>query len=256
MKLFKYIFILIGFLFVYENLFSNNLPGGEDRVTGSRKEPFTLAPFIGFCYNSYPDIFKTHDEKYLCYDFSNGKGMDIKYGLKAFYWFNQDWGFSPSISFNELGGEFSKNANDIPINNQNNEVEFLNLEEKVKLEYKSIVLDMLLCYNIIDFDMYLIFGPSISYNSKITFQYSEKIISPSGAYYLNGEKSKILQEMDYPDYKNFNLLLKGGLGLSYRITRHLFVNPEFQYVFPVTRPAEDLKISSMQFTCGLKIILF
>jgi hypothetical protein len=256
MRLFKYVVVLLGFLIHNGNLFSNVLLGGEDRITGFRKEPFTIAPFIGINYNMYPKIFQTHDEKYICYDFANGKGLEFKYGIKAFYWISRDWAFSPAISLNELGGEFSKTVNDIPFNNENNKVEYLELEEKVKLEYKSITLDLLLCYNIIDFDMYMIFGPSICYNRKITFQYSEKILSPKNAYYLNGEKSKILQAIDYPDYKKINLLLKSGFGLSYRIDKRIYINPELLYAFPLNTPAESIQISSIQFTCGLKLNLF
>jgi hypothetical protein len=254
MKIHKYVILFAMFVFTCGNLFSYRLFHGEDRVTGSRKDPFTISPFIGINYNIYSKPFQTYDEKFICYDFINGKGLGINYGLKAFYWINQEIGLSPGISYSELSGKFSKTVNDIPINNEKNEIEFLNLEKK-QIDYKAITFDLLFCYNIPDIDLYLILGPAINYNQKISFKYSETILNPSSAFYLDGSKSRTLQEIDYPDYKSINLLVKGGIGFCYQLSKYVYIDPEIMYAFPLSNPADKLVVSSVQFSLGLRLNL-
>jgi hypothetical protein len=247
--------VLLCSLFVGTHLFAAG-PGPKDKILAPGRLLFLLGPYGGIDYNIHKGQFNVIEGNLVCCTFDNGTGIKPVFGVKAFIPLSEAFHISPRVSFEGRGGEFTTRET-LPIFGQNNQVENMDLEEKLRVTYNTLTVDLFASYTFTSFGLYVTAGPSVGFSVSKEFRKTETILGPPGVRYLDGTTSKEFSLEVQGSVNSVLFSLRGGIGAAFPIARSVYLNPEVLYIFPLNKVSKDFdwKASGIQATLGVLFAL-
>jgi hypothetical protein len=204
---------------------------------------------------------------FLCNDFENGSGLGGILGINIFYPISGYIDISPRIYFQSEFCNFSQNTI-YPFLNENNIIEDVTFEDKLKTKMRSINVDLFVSYYPFSFrfdryNLYFNLGLSMNYFISQNIYNTETIAKPGGVKFLDGSTFKTLtdQNLDFIESQNYSI--KAGFGLKWNIYKKIFFNPELIYSIFTTESTKEagwnaylykssvFKINRLQITLSL-----
>ncbi|MBX7216194.1 MAG: outer membrane beta-barrel protein [Candidatus Kapabacteria bacterium] len=179
--------------------------------------------------------FTVTDSKLPCALFTNGEGAGPVGGVKGMLYFNRWFFFSPRIRYETRSGTFLTPLPDEPVRDEANAIVQLSQEAQVDATMATFTFDPLVGIEIARTGLYLCGGPSASLLLDGSYDYTERIKSPSRFTYVatGTTEQGLVDGASFQQYQQFAFDLRGGAGFILRIGK-FGLNPEVFYSFPLT----------------------
>lgn len=250
-------FIALITLFIIANTsFAETPDEPKDKILEPGFRLLLLGPYGGVNFNFHRGQFRTTDGNYLCCEFNEGKGIGLVAGIKAFIPITEALHVVPRLAYESFGGEFTEQINDIPMRGAGNQLEYWNVEEKLKVTLNVFNVDVLGAYTLTSFGLYIAAGPAAHFTMKKEFKTTETILGPPGVRYLDGSTTKEFLKQETA-VRDMLFSLRGGVGALIPLTQSIYINPEALYSFPLTTVSKEgeWKASAIQATLGILFLL-
>ncbi len=231
----------------------SSVPEPRDKILYPGFRSMLVGPYLGLNYNMHDGLFYTTENDLVCCGFNKGDGFAPVVGVKAFFPLSDRWWFSPRLVYEGRGGEFTGDAQPLPILGRDNQVEELLEEYTLNVTMHTVNVDAFAAYDILPDRLYVQAGPSLSVVASKNFRKTVRIVGPPGVTYLDQVTEKEVYNGDMDITESVFFSLRAGVGYFLRISRKLFVNPEVLYSYPLTRVSTDneWKAGAVQVTVGL-----
>lgn len=179
--------------------------------------------------------FTVSDSKLPCALFTDGEGSGPLGGVKAVIYFNRWFFFSPRARYETRSGTFLTPLPDEPVRDETNAIVQLSQEAQVDATMATFTFDPLVGIEIARTGFYLCGGPSVSLLLDGTYDYTERIKSPSRFTYVatGTTEQSLVAGRSFENYQQLAFDLRGGTGFILRLGK-FGLNPEVFYSFPLT----------------------
>ncbi len=173
-----------------------------------------------------------------CSPFVDGSGTGIAIGVSAFVPLTEDLDLRAALRWESVDGEFTSLRKNYPFLGQNNQVEYVDLEDELDISMSVIQLDLRAAYTVMQPGIFVSAGPVLSLPLSSNWKLSETITSPDRVSYLDGERSLVLWDEEIPDM-NVHFGLRAGAGARLTVMESLILVPEITYTHPLTELHSD-----------------
>ena len=230
--------------------------GLKDKILEPGFRLLLIGPYGGIDYNMHRGKFSTTDGHFTCCNFDEGTGIAPVFGAKLFYPLTDEISLSPRVAYEGRGGEFTQTRNDIPILGSGNQIEYWNVEEKLKTKLNTLTLEVLGTYTLTSFGLYVAAGPSVGFLLSKNFETTESILGPPGVTYIGGGTTKAFPDQ-ITDINSTLISIRGGIGALIPVSNMIYLNPEALYSYPFNKVAKgyDWKASALQATLGILFMI-
>lgn len=207
--------------------------GGQSLISSGNT---LLELFGGADYLSHGGAFATTDGRYSCCGFDGGSGMRFRIGLAAWIPVAPGIFLVPRYSFGNSGGTFTQTRSlPIPLGGG---VAEMQLEEKFRASLPISVFDLFGAVNVLNENLHLFAGPTVGLVSGPSFSTTETIVSPGGATYTDGSRSRTFEDQTTEiERTQFGITFGAAYAIPWNESFTLF--PHLEYTLPLTRISRE-----------------
>ena len=228
-----------------------------DKVLGPGGARFNIGLYGGIISNSHTGEFTLSEDGLVCCQFDGGNGIGPTVALRGEYFPNRKgtWGIGARIAWEDQSAEFESGVEQLLIFGENNRPEQADFQNQLDASLSGISFSPLFMFKLIDLDLYISAGPSITYFASPSFDKTEQILGPSGVTYLDGTTELSLPDIPVNNIESTYFSVMGGLDLRYPLSDNLSLGSEVFYRFPLTKIStdEDWKVSNLIATLGVSL---
>ena len=232
-------------------------PFPVDKVLGPTGARLALGLYGGIISNDHTGKFTLSEDGILCCQFDGSSGFGPTVALRAEYFLNrkETRGFTVRLAWEDQSAEFESAVEQLLIFGQDNRPEQANFQNKLDASLSAISFSLLFMFKLIDLDLYVSAGPSLTYFASPSFDENEQILGPTGMTYLDGTTELSLPDIPVNDIESTYFAFIGGLDLRYPLSDKLSLGSEIFYRFPLTKITtnEDWKVSNLITTIGVSL---
>ncbi|MBR9978617.1 MAG: hypothetical protein KFH87_11075 [Bacteroidetes bacterium] len=192
------------------------------------------------------------DGSYECCRFTDGNGLGLTGGMRILYALNDVSTLRGGVAWERVVSEYDASRKNHPILGRGNRVEYVSLQEDLKIRFSGISVELGFVYRLYRPGMYVAVIPTITIPTTVEWKSTETITAPEGVRYLDGSRSKVLIDEPMPDLNSY-FSLRFGTGALFPITEDLMLNPEMLFAIPVTNAHSvySWSMSGFDLTLGL-----
>jgi hypothetical protein len=212
-----------------------------------------LGPYAGINLNMHSGQFSTSENGVTCCNFSEGDGIGLVAGIKAFIPISDAFRISPRLFYEQRGGDFTAELLSYPFFGANQMLEYVDMENKLEASLGTIGVDLFASYHTGVAGIYLAAGPSFCFVASQNFRKTESILRPSGVTYLDGSTSKAVFDGELEIVQDLLFGLRGGVGMLLPVTSEIQLDFEALYHLPLNSVSSesDWNASAFQATIGI-----
>lgn len=199
--------------------------------------------------------FAVSDQALPCAVFGDADGQGPGFGARSFLYLNP-WLFaSPRIRFEARPASFIAPLAGEPVRDASNAETILQQEAQADMAMSSLTLDARVGIDIMESGLYVAVGPGVSLMLEGSYDYSERILGPSGFLYSDTRSGEhmLVDDRAFENFQSIAVDLRGGAGYLLQLDR-LVINPEVFYSFPVTsslKAPDKLKQTGISGSLGI-----
>ena len=249
-------------------LFSNlapSLPGGQN-VFSPDMSSILVSGFVGFNHNTNIGNFSAK-----CDCSFEGKVGLLKIGL-AFggditYIFSSEWGVIAKLYYDDKHTtESFERSKPFPIKYGNQVIiRDVKTEEKANVSLSYLTAGLFMRYQPRLQRWFVYAGPTIGKNLSNKIEQTETIVTNELTYIEGANTERIVSQDGIDNRNNIRAEALVGVGYEYMLGPRLFLSPEFQFAYPITKitsgastsaPDGNWKVATARLSVGLKYVAF
>ena len=237
------------------------LSAQDDTVLGPGEgsSQLMIGLFGGIVTSNHKGQFTLVEEGITCCEFDGASGTGPTAALRVQYNLSEQspWSLAARIGWEDHSAEFETEVEQLLIFGENNKPELADFQNRLSASLSGITISPLIMYKILDFDLYLSVGPSITLYGSPSFDKTEQIVGPEGVTYLDGTTELLIPDVTIDGVGSSYIGANAGVDLRYPLTDKLGIGLELLYRIPLTKiaPDEEWKVSNLIATAGFSLSL-
>lgn len=241
-------------------------PGGGN-IWDPTMSSILVSGFVGFNHNT--NIGKFSADCDCSYDGKIGLlKIGLAFGGDITYIFSSEWGVIAKLYYDDKHTTESFNrTNPTPIKWDNKVViNDVTTEQKANVSLSYLTAGLFMRYQPRLQRWFVYVGPTIGKNLTSKIEQTETIVTPELTYIEGANTDRIVKQLDIENRVNIRAEALFGIGYEYMIGPRLFLSPEFQFAYPITKinkgaylsgaPDGNWKVVTARLSVGLKYVAF
>ena len=210
---------------------------------------------VGYTLWKNQSSFAVSDRELPCAVFGDTEGQGPDFGTKAFIYTNPWLFFSPRARYETRSATFVSPLPGEPVRDASNTETMLSQEAQTDLSMSSITLDLRVGADPFEIGLYVCAGPAVSLMLDGSYDYSERILGPSGFLYSDTRSTEhvLASARTFENFQSIAVDARGGVGYLLEFGR-LAINPEVFYSYPLTstlKAPDKLKQAGISGSIGI-----
>lgn len=247
--------LLLAFATIRGTVSAQTDPPAPDRPDEAR--PISIGLIGWGTMNLHRGDFTSYDGILECGTFDEARTIGWGAGYLAEFPLGRSFSLSPRFYYWQGDGDFTTpNPNPTRIAVDEQTVVPLETEHTLETALDYVMADILVKWNFAS-PFYLAVGPSVGYNARAAYEQEERIISPQGVTFLNGDAARNIIAGNFDEQgtlntnRQFRLAATGMLGGEIPLNDRLMLTPEAGFSFGLTSVLSSFDWSVHAIRAGL-----
>lgn len=201
--------------------------------------PTFLGISAGALYNMHSGGFGYPNDCADCAVYGDASGIglaaDLRLSLPLTKWFRLE----PRLFFEDRGGTFTSEPMNAEIIGQDLKPQTMILEDEFDFSIQFFGLDLLAAMQVGQSGLSVLLGPSAAFRLSESTTVTERIVSPTGAVFLDGSNEAVRVDGATEIARSLQAGIRAGFSYTQPVSRSIAIGIEATYLFPLQTLSEN-----------------